>query len=278
MCYGFLGLFSFGDCNKSAPQSIVNISLTDIRKDIYNTISVINQSDEDNIIASQFQNVSIIGYPPGAPDIDISQIMELKVASSSKLSSTIDDTLLLNFSKNMQDQLDNFLASRNEFTSNLDNMNAITNMKKDIARIINSESTKRNIQKKLSTTINIQNQNVMISFAQNIPKLIKDEVTMIYGKDGRPLIKINQKLVNTIQSETIISSLINELFKDESFVENALRVKANNNQGNNQVTSPLLKSQLSLSIANNNKSKNILWLSIIIIIFLIIIFYYVYKK
>jgi hypothetical protein len=269
MCYGNIGLFSIGsDC----PKSRFNISVNDSRKEIYNMISSTNQTNEDNVIATQSQRVTVTGYTTGAPDLNVSQLLNLKIASSSDLSSKIDDTLLNNFSNNMQQQLDNILASGDEVAKIPENKELMVNMKKNIAKVITSESTKRAVQQKLSNSISIQEQDVFISFSQNVPELIQDNVTIERAIDGRPVISINQQLINSILSETVLNSLVNELIKDEAFVSDALKVK---DTSSSNTVSPLLSSQATLPSSEKNKNKIIIiFISLLLLIFLLFIFYY----
>lgn len=274
MCYGNIGYFSIGsDC----PKSRFNISVNDSRKEIYNMISSTNQTSEDNVIATQSQRVTVTGYTTGAPDLNVSQLLNLKIASSNELASKIDDTLLNNFSNNMQKQLDNILASGDEVANIPENQELMVNMKKNIAKVITSDSTKRAVQQKLSNSISIQDQDVFISFAQNVPELIQDNITIERAIDGRPLISINQQLINSILSETVLNSLINELIKDEAFVSDALKIKDRPTSSNTSISSsfPLLSTQTSSpSKKNTNTKKKILiFVSVLLVFFIIFIFY-----
>lgn len=213
MCYGVLGnLFSFGSCQREFPRSKYSLSVSSIKSQVKNSITQTNQQSKNEIGGSQVQNVTINGYTSGAPDIIITQRMNVKLASSSTLTSTITDQMLLNASNAINSQIEN-LINTNPALSLPKNEILIQNIKANITQLLSSESAKYAIQEKMSRSIEVQNQEILINFSQGVSPKIVDSPDRKYLKfyDGRPVIEIDQSLINDLIIETTIESIISEI-------------------------------------------------------------------
>ena len=217
MCYGVLGsLFSFGNCSKPTYKAKYAIDINRFQSDIRNSISRTNQESNNNIGGSQIQVVTINGYTSGAPDIIATQRMNIKVASNTKLASVITDKMLIDAGDSIISQMDEQLeelAKQNVRVKSKENQDIIIAMKEQIMNIYKSESSKNAIQTKLSSTIGVQQQNIVINFADGVSEQIVSNPNIVKNTfyDGRPVIEIDQNMVNEILIEAVMSSIIGEI-------------------------------------------------------------------
>jgi hypothetical protein len=213
MCYGVLGnLFSFGDCRKNFPKAQYSLNLSSVKSQIKNSISKTNQQSRTEVVGSQVQNVTINGYTSGSPDIIITQRMNIKLASSTKLSSVINDKMMVNVSNSIESQLESLMNS-NPVLSLPKNKKLVQNIQTSIAEILKSQSAKYAIQQKMLNTLSVQNQQIIINFSQGVTPKIVDNPDRVVTKfhDGRPVIEIDQNLVNDLFVETTMESIIGEI-------------------------------------------------------------------
>lgn len=217
MCYGVLGnLFSFGNCSKEHPKAKYSLNLSAIQQNIKSSVSKTNQRAKTEVGGSQVQQVTINGYISGAPDIIVTQGMNIKLANATKLSSSISDTVIVDAGNSMMDEFDkqiNSIATSNPSINNEANKKITTNIKNTLTNILNSESTKKSIQRDMVSTLSVQNQNVVINFAQGVSDKIVNNSETVKKKfyDGRPVIEVDQNLVNNMLVESALKSMIGEI-------------------------------------------------------------------
>jgi hypothetical protein len=251
MCYGVLGnLFSFGSCQKEFPRSKYSLSVSSIKSQVKNSIARTNQQSRNEIGGSQLQNVTINGYTSGAPDIIITQRMNIKLASSSQLTSTISDQMLVNASNAINSQIEN-LMNTNPALSLPKNKIVVQNIQANITQLLRSESAKYAIQEKMSSSITIQNQEILINFSQGVsPKIVDSpERTYIKFYDGRPVIEIDQSLINDLIIETTMESIISEIVNNSELQVLAHKLMKN-------LESPSTKLVQSVFSSENPEQKN----------------------
>jgi hypothetical protein len=278
MCYGVLGnLFSFGDCKKDFPKARYSLNLSSVKSQIKNSISKTNQQSRTEVVGSQVQNVTINGYTSGAPDIIITQRMNIKLASSTNLSSAISDKLMVNVANSIESQLES-LAKTNPALSAPKNKKLVQNIQTTIADILKSQSAKYAIQKKMLNTLTVQDQQIIINFSQGVTPKIVDNPDRVVTKfhDGRPVIEIDQNLVNDLFVETTMESIIGEIVNNSE-----LQVLANKLE--KSLATPTAKvAQAVFSMENvqeeNKENKNV-WIYVLLIFLIIfLIFFFFYKS
>jgi hypothetical protein len=256
MCYGVLGsLFSFGNCNKPNYNAEYAIDINRFQSDIRNSISRTNQESNNNIGGSQIQVVTINGYTSGAPDIIATQRMNINVASNTKLASVITDKMLIDAGESIISQMDEQLeelAKQNDRVKSKENQDIIMTIKDQIMNIYKSESSKNAIQTKLSSTIGVQQQNIVINFADGVSEKIVSSPNIVKDTfyDGRPVIEIDQNMVNEILIETLMSSIIGEIVNNSELQKLTYELEEN-------LQNPTLPGGLA-GVANSPASQNLI--------------------
>jgi len=280
MCYGVLGkLFSFGDCKKDFPKAQYSLSVSSIKSEIKNSVSKTNQQSKLETVGSQVQRVTINGYTSGAPDIIVSQRMNVKIASSTKLSSAISDKMMIDAANAIESQMDSLVKS-NPVLSTEKNKNIIANIQATVQNILRSETSKRSIQQKMTNTLSVQDQEVIINFAQGVTSKIVNNPETVPTKfyDGRPVIEIDQNLINNMFVETAMESIIGEL------VNNSELQKLTHELEKSLTSKPIVansefliqSSQVNQTMESGNNNKIIFWF--IFIIFFFFLFYFFFYK
>jgi len=278
MCYGVLGnLFSFGDCRKDFPKAQYSLNLSSVKSQIKNSISKTNQQSRTEVVGSQVQNVTINGYTSGAPDIIITQRMNIKLASSTNLSSAISDKMMANVANSIESQLES-LAKTNPAMSAPKNKKLVQNIQTSIADILRSQSAKYAIQQKMLNTLTVQDQQIIINFSQGVTPKIVDNPDRVVSKfhDGRPVIEIDQNLVNDLFVETTMESIIGEIVNNSE-----LQVLANKLE--KSLATPNAKlAQAVFSMENvqekNKENKNVCIYVLFIFLIIFSIFFFFYKS
>lgn len=277
-CYGVLGIFNFGNCKPKDPQRpSFNLSLEASTKQINNSVSKTNQVEKTSVLASQIQRVTINGYDAGAGDIVISQDMNIKVASKSKLSAIISEDMLKGIADNMGKQFDGILNSANDISKNPKNKDLVTNMKKTVYNILTSDSSRRSIQQKVTNTISVQNQEIYINLAPRVSTLIQDTTVKSTGVDGRPIIKITQSLVDNILTETTMKSVIGEIINNDDFVKLAKDI-GENIEGKKAINSIKLSRLIKSTSEKVKEDFTKYYIGILIVVFFFFSFFFIKNK
>jgi len=290
MCYGVLGsLFSFGDCKKDFPKAQYSLSVSSIKSQIKNSVAKTNQQSKIETVGSQVQKVTINGYTSGTPDIIVSQRMNVKVASSTKLSGAISDKVMVNAAEAIDSQLES-LVNANPVLRTPKNKKIISNIQATVQNILRSDSAKYAVQQKMLSTLSIQNQEIIINFAQGVtPKVVNNPETVTTKfHDGRPVIEIDQNLINNMFVETAMESIIGEI------VNNSELQKLTHELEKSMTTpSKVAKSEFimqasqdgemskSSNNSNNKQNKNYrksFYIFLFIILFFLFIFFFINTK
>ena len=182
----------------------------------------------------------------------------------------------------MDEQLEQ-LASQNANVKSKENQDIIMAIKEQIMNIYKSESSKNAIQTKLSNTIGVQQQNIVINFADGVSEQIVNNPNIVKNTfyDGRPVIEIDQNMVNEILIETVMSSIIGEIVNNSELQNLTYALEENlqnptlpslagtSNIQSSQELQPLIDNENK----NNKKGgKLFLFIGIIFLFFLIFFF------
>jgi len=281
MCYGVLGnLFFFGDCRKDFPKAQYSLNLSSVKSQIKNSISKTNQQSRTEVVGSQVQNVTINGYTSGAPDIIITQRMNIKLASSTNLSSAISDKLMANVANSIESQLES-LAKTNPALSAPKNKKLVQNIQTSIADILKSQSAKYAIQKKMLNTLTVQDQQIIINFSQGVTPKIVDNPDRIVSKfhDGRPVIEIDQNLVNDLFVETTMESIIGEIVNNSELQVLTHKLEKSLATPNAKLAQYVFSTENVQDENKENKKDKNVWIYILLIFLIIFsIFFFFYKS
>ena len=222
MCTSILGILKI-NCPSERSTNTINISMSVLNQKISETIVKVNQQSRSSYTLVQNQKVVLIGYPTYGvvPDLKILQEARLNLVEKTKLESTITAQDMTNLSNSVSTQFDELLKSDSPFIK--ENTDNIVNLRKAITNVIKSSKTLNSAQSAISSALSVQNQEIIINFAPGVP----DAVIAEYGADivrtpgQRPVIQIDQKLVNNILTNTAISSVIKSI-KNDDVVNTAL--------------------------------------------------------
>lgn len=274
--YGCIGPFCFGndDNDTSKTKPMFDIKMNNIKSTLLNSITETVSVVKDTVIVSQVQNVTIKGYIGNGPDIIISQNLNLKNISNSKLSSVINDNTLSSISNDMDSQLQAIQDINPVIRDNPDNNELFTKIRKNITDIVKSDSTKKTLQTKITSAISIQDQNIYINFSNKVSDLTLLDSKPTKGPDGRPVIEITQNLVNNIYVNTVLKSLTSTIINNDKIVGDCLSLEKKINPVKHRSLS-MFKSSMSYNDGSEITQTEII---IIVAIIIIIIFFFVKYK
>ena len=222
--YGCVGPFCFGK-EKSLLKNQLNIQLNSVKSQLVNSISSVVSKAKDEITVGQVQNVTINGYVANGPDIIISQNLKLKSVSNSKLSSVINDDTLKKVADDLDSQMKKMESENKEILSNPEEKALFENIRKNMIDVIKSDSTKKVLQTKVTSSLSIQNQEIYINFSNKVGELILDDVKTTKAADGRPVIEITQDLINDIYVETVMKNLVGVIVNNQEIVADSIKLK-----------------------------------------------------
>jgi hypothetical protein len=287
MCYGVLGnLFSFGDCKKDFPKAQYSLSVSSIKSQIKNSVAKTNQQSKIETVGSQVQRVMINGYTSGSPDIIVSQRMNVKVASSTKLSGAISDKVMVNAAEAIDSQLES-LVNANPVLRTPKNKKIISNIQASVQNILRSDSAKYAVQQKMLNTLSIQNQEIIINFAEGVtPKVVNNPETVTTKfHDGRPVIEIDQNLINNMFVETAMESIIGEIVNNSELQKLTHELEKSMTTPSKVAKSEFImqasqNEETTTSIENKRKENHIksFYIFLFIILFFLIIFFFISNK
>jgi hypothetical protein len=119
---------------------------------------------------------------------------------------------MVNAAEAIDSQLES-LVNANPVLRTPKNKKIISNIQATVQNILRSDSAKYAVQQKMLNTLSIQNQEIIINFAQGVtPKVVNNPETVTTKfHDGRPVIEIDQNLINNMFVETAMESIIGEI-------------------------------------------------------------------
>jgi len=228
MCTSILGILKI-NCPSERSTNTINISMSALNQKISETIVKVNQESRNSYVLVQNQKVVLNGYPTYGvvPDLKILQNANLKLTDSTTLKSTISVQDMTNLSNSIQTQFDDLLKGDSPFIkANTDN---IVNLRKAITNVLKSSTTLQKAQESVSETLSVQNQDITINFAPGVPDAVIAELgaDIVRTPGQRPVIQIDQNLVNDILKNTIISSLVSSIKNDKIVNETLAKFGSN---------------------------------------------------
>jgi hypothetical protein len=228
MCTSILGILKI-NCPEERNTNTINISMSALNQKISETIVKVNQESRNSYVLVQNQTVKLNGYPTYGvvPDLKILQSANLKLTDSTILKSTISVQDMTNLSNSIQTQFDDLLKGDSPFIkANTDN---IVNLRKAITNVIKSSTTLQKAQESVSETLSVQNQDITINFAPGVPDAVIAELgaDIVRTPGQRPVIQIDQNLVNDILKNTIISSIVSAIKNDKIVNETLAKFGSN---------------------------------------------------
>lgn len=222
-----LGIISIGDCG-SKQNTVNNINISQISQKLSQTVAETNQSASNLSLNVQNQNVKINGYT-GAVDIKITQNMNVKIASSSKISAAIKSEDMKELAQSISSQLDEMTKQSSDIGVPPSVQNKVNNLKKSITSVVTSSTLLRTMQKSMAEAVSVQNQDIIINFATMSPddvKKVADSAQQQPGPGGRPVISIDQTLIASIQQQAALSSITEAIAKDKNVQGAAEQLKS----------------------------------------------------
>lgn len=228
MCTSILGILKI-NCPSEKSTNTINISMSALNQKISETIVKVNQESRNSYVLVQNQTVKLNGYPTYGvvPDLKILQNANLKLTDSTTLKSTISVQDMTNLSNSIQTQFDDLLKGDSPFIkANTDN---IVNLRKAITNVLKSSTTLQKVQESVSETLSVQNQDITINFAPGVPDAVIAELgaDIVRTPGQRPVIQIDQNLVNDILKNTIISSIVSAIKNDKIVNETLAKFGSN---------------------------------------------------
>jgi len=222
MCTSILGILKI-NCPSEKSTNTINISMSVLNQKVSETIASVNQQSRSSYTLVQNQKVVLNGYPTYGvvPDLKILQEARLNLVEKTKLESSITAQDMTNLSNSVSTQFDDLLKGDSPFIkANTDN---IVNLRKAITNVIKSSTTLSSAQTAVSAALSVQNQEIIINFAPGVPDAVIAEAgaDIVRTPGQRPVIQIDQKLVNNILTNTAISSVIKSI-KNDNVVNTAL--------------------------------------------------------
>jgi hypothetical protein len=222
MCTSLLGILKI-NCPDERSTNTINISMSVLNQKLSETIAKVNQQSKSSYVLVQNQKVTLNGYPTYGivPDLKILQEAKLNLTDVTTLKATINSQDMTNLSNSVQTQFDDLLKQDSPFVKqNTDN---IVNLRNAITTVIKSSATLTSVQKALSESLSVQNQEVIINFAPGMPDALISEMgaEILKSEGRRPVIQIDQTLVNNILKYAAISSVISAI-KNDTVVNQAL--------------------------------------------------------
>lgn len=211
-----LAFLSIGDC--ASKQNVVNnINLSTLSQKLSQTVAETNQSAQSTALNVQNQNVKINGYT-GAVDIKITQNMNVKIASKSKIAAAIKSEDMKELAQSLNTQLDEIAKQTSDIGVPPAVQNKVTNLKKSITSVVTSSTLLKTMQKSMAEAVNVQNQDIIINFAELDAGAIESIVNKYKKADqgARPVISIDQSLIADIQQEAALSSVTEAIAKDKN--------------------------------------------------------------
>jgi hypothetical protein len=230
MCVSLFGL-SINCKKRPIVNNAININLNSFNQLMKTLIATSTQSADVTTINVQQQYVRILGVPPNGPNIIINQNMNVDIKIDTNLSSKIDTSMMNSVAQDVSGQITEALRTlQNMPTPPPDtDVNNIISMRQAIYNSIKENSTLTNISTALNNSINIESQNITISFSESIPQMVaEDPATNLTQVGGRPTITINQSVFNTVLSSIAMDSLIKSITNNQAVINAASRVAGDN--------------------------------------------------
>lgn len=197
--------------------------MTSINSKVSETLATIEQSDTTSVVNVQNQKIVLNKYPAGYADLEVTQGMNLKMVSSKKLQSVIKQENMDELATAVSDKLDGLIKQQTDIGADQSIVNKITNVKKAMINSIKSSTTLKNAQKAATESVNVNNQEIFIDFAEMSP----DAITALskQGAGGKSYIKLDQNLLNDVRIEASLSAVVEAISKDKAIAKAETELK-----------------------------------------------------
>jgi len=266
------GPISFGNCGTKAE---LNLSNESISQNIQESIQTSTTNVSESITSVFEQDVTLNNYNAsvGCSNLKISQNINLNVYSSTNLRTELVSQMLTAVSN----QIGSFIEQNQEqikgALSDAADINLILNAKNRIVEVIQRKTTKESVINSLKNIITLQNQRVTINFA-DVPSEASKKVMnnpQVATPSGSPsTCVIDQNFLGAITTSTVISTVFNEINKDDRLNE----IKAELEQKQSTQTTGIVD-----AIAGFFKSAVFMWMIVIIAVIVgIVLFWYFLLK
>jgi hypothetical protein len=264
------GPISFGKCGTSAK---INLSNESISESIYKSLQVSQQRIEEQTTIVQNQDVQLNNYNSmlGCSNLKITQGLKLEqnsntVVTTSMVSDMLNATAqsIENFVNQSQDQIKGALADASD-------MDLVLEAKNRMVTIINKETTKQQVFESIKRMVVLQNQKIVINFANLTPEVIQAAISQKVSTPEPGTCVIDQNFFGVITISTVLNTVFNEINKDSTI--NELKQKLDQKQKTENLG-------IVDTIASFFKSAIFMWMmvALAVIIAIVLVWYFLLKN
>ena len=264
------GPISFGKCGTTAK---INLSNESISESIFKSLQTSQQRIEEQNVIVQNQDVQLNGYNSmlGCNNLKITQGLTLKAESNTVVTTSMVSDMLTataqsieNFVEQSQDQIKGALADASD-------MNLVLEAKNRMVNIINKETTKQQVFESIKRMVVLQNQKIVINFANLSPEVIQAAISQKVGTPQSGTCEIDQNFFGVITVSTVLNTVFNEINKDSTI--NELKQKLDQAQKNENLG-------IVDTIASFFKSAIFMWMmvALAVIIAIVLVWYFLLKN
>ena len=263
------GPISFGKCGTTAK---INLSNESISESIFKSLQTSQQRIEEQNVIVQNQDVQLNGYNSmlGCNNLKITQGLTLKAESNTVVTTSMVSDMLTataqsieNFVEQSQDQIKGALADASD-------MNLVLEAKNRMVNIINKETTKQQVFESIKRMVVLQNQKIVINFANLSPAVIQAAISQKVNTQSGTC-EIDQNFFGVITVSTVLNTVFNEINKDSTI--NELKQKLDQAQKNENLG-------IVDTIASFFKSAIFMWMmvALAVIIAIVLVWYFLLKN
>ena len=263
------GPISFGKCGTTAK---INLSNESISESIFKSLQTSQQRIEEQNVIVQNQDVQLNGYNSmlGCNNLKITQGLTLKAESNTVVTTSMVSDMLTataqsieNFVEQSQDQIKGALADASD-------MNLVLEAKNRMVNIINKETTKQQVFESIKRMVVLQNQKIVINFANLSPAVIQAAISQKVNTQSGTC-EIDQNFFGVITVSTVLNTVFNEINKDSTI--NELKQKLDQAQKTENLG-------IVDTIASFFKSAIFMWMmvALAVIIAIVLVWYFLLKN
>jgi len=263
------GPISFGKCGTTAK---INLSNESISESIFKSLQTSQQRIEEQNVIVQNQDVQLNGYNSmlGCNNLKITQGLTLKAESNTVVTTSMVSDMLTataqsieNFVEQSQDQIKGALADASD-------MNLVLEAKNRMVNIINKETTKQQVFESIKRMVVLQNQKIVINFANLSPAVIQAAISQKVNTQSGTC-EIDQNFFGVITVSTVLNTVFNEINKDSTI--NELKQKLDQAQKTENLG-------IVDTVASFFKSAIFMWMmvALAVIIAIVLVWYFLLKN
>lgn len=264
-----MGPIAMGNCGTTAEIRLSNEVITE---KIISSVQESQQKIISETINTQVQEVRLNNYSSlfGCNELNINQEMNINIEDQTIVSTTMVSEMLKATATSIGSFIDQNQKQIKGALSDASDMDLIIEAKNKISDILNSSTIKKQVLESIKKIVNVQQQTIVINFA-NVPEsVIKAAIENGSDKIGGGVCNINQNFFGVITISTVLNTVFNELNKDETL--NEIRAKLDQKQDSENPG-------IIDTIAGFFKSAIFMWMIIIIAVIIgIVLFWYFLLK